>query len=86
MFAGFGTGGIPGSGSDRSATGLATRQLSAALEAEGTGASRPALEWSVRVGTGVAGCDVGQKVVAPTAIRAATAKDTPPNHILRRAR
>src|ERR1700733_8579921 len=86
MFAGFGTGGIPGSGSDRSATGLATRQVSAALGAERTGAACPALEWSVRVGAGTAGCDVGHKIITPAPIAATTATDTPPNHTVRRAR
>src|SRR5580658_5212829 len=84
MFAGFGTGGIPGSGSDRSATGLATGQVSGALEAERTGAALPALEWGVRAGAGTAGCDVGQKIIAPAAITAATAADAPPNHAVRR--
>src|SRR5580698_6283940 len=86
MFAGFGTGGIPGSGSDRSAIGLATRQISGALEAERTGASRPALEWSVRAGAVTAGCDVGQKIITPAAITVTTATDTLPNHTARRAR
>src|ERR1700722_17307198 len=86
MFAGFGTGGIPGSGSDRSATGLATCQVSGGLEAERTGAARPALEWGGRTGGGTAGCEVGRKIITPTAIRATTAKDTPPNHTVRRAR
>jgi hypothetical protein len=86
MFAGFGTGGIPGSGSDRSATGLATCQVSGALEAERTGAALPALEWGVRAGAVAAGCDVGQKITTPVAITAATATDTPPNHTVRRDR
>src|SRR5580658_6910738 len=86
MFAGFGTGGIPGSGSDRSATGLATGQVSGALEAERTGAALPALEWGVRAGAVAAGCDVGQKITTPVAITAATATDAPPNHVVRRAR
>src|SRR5580658_1765477 len=86
MFAEFGTGGIPGSGSDRSATGLATRQVSAALEAERTGAAAPALAWGFRMGGGTARCDVGQKFVTPAAIATATATDTPPNHTRRRAR
>ena len=56
MFAGSGTGGIPGRGSDRSATGLATGQVAAVLEeAERTGEPRPALEWSVRIGAGRTG-------------------------------
>src|SRR5579859_219405 len=87
MFAGSGTGGIPGRGSDRSATGLATGQVAAVLEeAERTGEPRPALEWSVRIGAGRTGCDGGQKIITPPAITAATATDAPPNHTLRRAR
>src|ERR1700733_10104653 len=86
MFAGFGTGGIPGSGSDRSATGLATGQVSGALEAERTGAALLALEWGVRAGAGTGGCDVGQKTSTPAAITAATATDPPPNHTVRRDR
>src|SRR5579864_7266136 len=86
MFAESGTGGIPGSGSDRSAIGLATGQVSAALEAERTGAARPALAWGFRIGGDTAGCDAGQKIITPAAIATATATDTPPNHTLRRAR
>src|ERR1700722_1755461 len=86
MFAGFGTGGIPGSGSDRSATGLATCQVSGVLEAERTGAARPALDWGVRTDGGTVGCEVGRKIITPTAITATTATDTPPNHTVRRAR
>src|SRR5271156_6091034 len=86
MFAEFGTGGIPGSGSDRSATGLATGQVSAALEAERTGAARPALARGFRGGGGTARCDIGRKIITPAAIATATATDTPPNHTLRRAR
>jgi hypothetical protein len=86
MFAEFGTGGIPGSGSDRSATGLATCQLSAALGAERTGASLPALGWSARAGAGTAECDVGHKIITPPAITATTATATPPDRTLRRAR
>src|SRR5579872_4225 len=87
MFAGSGTGGIPGSGSARSVTGLATGQVAAVLdEAERTGEPWPALEWPVRIGAGRTGCDVGQKIITPPAIAAATATDAPPNHIRRRAR
>src|SRR5579863_5362477 len=86
MFAGSGTGGIPGSGSERSAIGLATGQVSAALEAERTGAARPALAWGFRIGRDTGGCDVGQKIITPAATAPATTTDTPPNHALRRAR
>src|SRR5580692_10190643 len=86
MFAGSGTAGIPGSGSDRSATGLATRQVSGGLEAERTGATRPALEWGFPADGDTAGCELGQKIITPTANTATTATDTPPNHTARRAR
>src|SRR5580692_5547329 len=86
MFAGFGTGGIPGSGSDRSAIGLATRQLAAVLEAERTGEACPALGCGVRAGAVAAECGAGRMMIKPSAITAATATDTPPSHTMRLAR
>src|SRR3984885_11644097 len=85
MFAGSGTGGIPGSGSDRSATGLATGQVSGVLEAERTGAACPALDWDFRIDGGTVECEVGRKMITLIAITATTATDTPPNHTVRRA-
>src|SRR5579863_8513044 len=85
MFAGSGTGGIPGSGSERSAIGLATCQASAGFEAERTGAARAALAWGVR-GADTAGRVVGRKIVTPTTITATMATTTAPNHTVRHAR
>ena len=90
MFAGFATGGIPGSGTDRSAIGPATGQvaagLGAGLEAERTGETRTALDCDAWVGAGAAECEAGRKITAASATTATTATDTPPNHTRRLAR
>src|SRR5690348_4758591 len=83
MFAGSGTGGIPGSGTDRSATGPATGQVTAVLDAERTGDSRTVLGCGVRVGADAGVCEAGRKITTPTAT---TAIDTPQNHTRRLAR
>src|SRR6185312_4622588 len=83
MFAGSGTGGIPGSGTDRSATGPATGQVTAVLDAERTGDSRTELGWGVRVGADAGVCEAGWKITTPTTT---AATDTPQNHTRRLAR
>src|ERR1700677_1981595 len=86
MFAGFATGGIPASGSDRSAIGPATCQVTAALDGEGPGETRPALARGALDDAGSAECDVGRKIITLAAITATTATDTAPNHTRRLAR
>src|SRR5258708_28295797 len=83
MFAGSGTGGIPGSGTDRSATGPATGQVTAVLDAERAGESRTELGWGVRAGADAGVCEAGRKSSTPTAT---AATDTPQNHTRRLAR
>src|SRR5580692_11708111 len=84
MFAGLATGGIPGSGSDRSAIGLATGQVAAALDdAERVGDTRPALARGVLAGADPAACGAGRKIITLAAITATTARDAPPNHTRR---
>src|SRR6185295_7544562 len=88
MFAGSGTGGIPGRGTDRSATGPATGQVTAVLDAERAGDSRTVLGCGVRAGAdaGVCeagGCEADRKISTPTAT---AAMDTPQNHTRRLAR
>src|SRR5690349_22856092 len=87
MFAGSVTGGIPGSGTDRSATGPATGQVTAGLDTERADDSRTVLGCGVGVGVG-AGAGAGvreadRKITTPTAT---TAADTPQNHARRLAR
>src|SRR5215467_7892627 len=78
MLAGFATGGIPGRGSERSATGLATCQVAAVSDAERGGVARTALDGGAWVGADTAGCDAGWKTVTPitTAATKATAATT----------
>src|SRR6185437_7414436 len=83
MLAGFATGGIPGRGTDRSATGLATCQVAAVSEAERVGVARTAFDGGAWVGTGVTGCDAGRKTVTPIATAATKATVTPPDHARR---
>src|SRR5690349_19746728 len=83
MFAGSVTGGIPGSGSDRSATGPATGQVTAALDAERAGESRTVLGCGVGAGAGAGVCEAGRKITRPTAT---TVSDTPQVHARRLAR
>ena len=83
MFAGSGTGGIPGSGTDRSATGPATGQVTAVLDAERAGEARTELGWGVRAGADAGVCEAGRKSSTPTAT---AATDTPQNHTRRLAR
>src|SRR6188472_1736829 len=83
MFAGSGTGGIPGSGTDRSATGPATGQVTAAGDAERAGESRTELGCGVGAGADAGVCEAGRKITAPTTT---TAIDTPQNHARRLAR
>src|SRR5437762_1995733 len=83
MFAGSVTGGIPGSGTDRSATGPATGQVTAVLDAERAGDSRTELGCGVLAGAGAGVCEAGRKITTPTAT---TAADTPENHIRRLVR
>jgi hypothetical protein len=80
MFAGSGTGGIPGSGTDRSATGPATGQVTAVLDAERAGDSRTELGSGVRAGADAGVCEAGRKITTPTTT---TAIDTPQNHARR---
>ena len=75
----------PVAATDRSATGLATCQVSAdGGRTDRRGGRR------TRVGRpgrrGYRGVRLGRKIITPTAIAATTATDTPPNHIMRRAR
>src|ERR1700749_4978551 len=77
MFAGSATGGIPGSGTDRSATGPATGQVTAVLGAERAGESRTVLGCGVRGGAGAGVCEADRKITTPTAT---TAADTPQSH------
>src|SRR5581483_5294252 len=86
MFAGLATGGIPGRGTDRSATGLATCQVAAALDAERVGVARIACVGGAWVGAGTAWCDAGRKTVTPIATTATRAAATPPDHARRLAR
>src|SRR5205809_4086627 len=83
MFAGSATGGIPASGTDKSATGPATCQVTAGSDAERTGDARPAFGWGTLGGAESGECDAGRKIT--TAAAATTATDTPPNHTRRRA-
>src|SRR5512146_3219884 len=83
MFAGFATGGIPGSGSDRSATGPATGQVTAVIDAERAGEARTELGWGVGAGADAGVCEAGRKISTPTAT---AATDTPQNHTTRLAR
>jgi hypothetical protein len=83
MFAGSGTGGIPGSGTDRSATGPATGQVTAVVDAERAGDSRTELGCGVRAGADAGVCEAGRKMITPTATAAI---DTPQNHTKRLAR
>src|SRR6266700_1672537 len=78
MFAGSATGGIPGSGSDGSATG----QVTVVLDAERAGEARTELGWGVRAGADAGVCEAGRKIITPTAT---TATDTPQNHTRRLA-
>src|SRR5215470_12320414 len=82
MFAGSGTGGIPGSGTDRSATGPATGQVTAVLDAERAGDSRTVLGCGVGAGAGAGVCEAGRKITTPTAT---TAADAPQIHTRRLA-
>src|SRR5438093_5362274 len=81
MFAGSGTGGIPGSATDRSATGPATGQVTAVLDAERAGDSRTELGWGVGARADAGVCEAGRKITTPTA----TTTDTPQNHTRRLA-
>src|SRR6185437_13927647 len=83
MFAGSGTGGIPGSGTDRSATGPATGQVTAVLDAERAGDSRTELGCGVRAGADAGVCEVDWKITTPTTT---TAIAPPQNHTRRFAR
>src|SRR4029079_4866248 len=74
MFAGSGTGGIPGSGTDRSATGPATGQVTAGLDTERAGDSRTVLGCGVGAGADTRVCESGRKITRPTAT---TVSDTP---------
>src|SRR5437763_15388213 len=77
MFAGSGTGGIPGNGTERSATGPATGQVTAVLDAERAGDSRTELGCGGRAGAGAGVCAAGRKMITPTTT---TGSDTPQNH------
>src|SRR5579859_8103796 len=83
MFAGLATGGIPGRGSDRSATGLATCQVEAACDAERAGVARTAFDGVARVGADTAGCDAGRKTVTPITTAATSATAATPDHTRR---
>src|SRR5690348_4386139 len=83
MFAGSVTGGIPGSGTDRSATGPATGQVTAVLDAERAGDSRTVLGCGVGAGARAGVREAGRKITTPTTT---TAADTPDNHTRRLAR
>src|SRR6185437_8589693 len=91
MFAGSVTGGIPGSGTDRSVTGLSTRQRTAAAEA---GADCDAGGEAVAVGVAVAATGRGacaragrlvpargRETTVMTATTAMTARQAQPNQI-----
>src|SRR5690348_16499775 len=85
MFAGSVTGGIPGSGTDRSATGPATGQVTAGLDTERAGDSRTVLGCGVGVGAG-AGAGVreaGRKITAKTTTTVAMVTSTQPNQVRR---
>src|SRR3954451_20112022 len=83
MFAGSATGGIPGSGTDRSATGPATGQVMTVLDAERAGESRTELGCGVRAGAGAGVCEADRKITTPTVT---AASDTPQNHTRRISR
>src|ERR1700761_3505912 len=92
MLAGFATGGIPGSASDRSATGPATDQAEAAFDDErlgdalavpsaaSVGEALPAPALVARGVAVLAGCgDPDPKISSPATTSAATAAGTPNN-------
>src|SRR6478735_1845354 len=83
MFAGSGTGGIPGSGTDRSATGPATGQVTAGLDTERAGDSRTVLGCGVGAGADTGVRESGRKMTRPTAT---TVSDTPQVNARRLAR
>src|SRR5689334_1188300 len=85
MLAGFATGGIPGRGSDRSATGLATCQVAAASDAERVGVARTAFDGGAWVGADTAGWDAGRETVTPITTAATRATAATPDHTRRLA-
>src|SRR5207344_843643 len=66
-----------------SATGPATGQVTAVLDAERAGEARTEPGWGVRAGADAAVCEAGRKSSTPTAT---AATDTPQNHTRRLAR
>src|SRR5579864_2284874 len=89
MFAGSVTGGIPGSGTDRSATGLATGQLAVGCDAGG-GVTECRAGAAVRCGAG-AGAGLSRpaparRATVTTAARATTATARPASQGQRPAR
>src|SRR5215470_13987270 len=83
MFAGSGTGGIPGSGTDRSATGPATGQVTAAGDAERADESRTVLGCGAAAGAGAGGCEAGRTATAKTTTTATMATSTQPSQVMR---
>src|SRR5580704_12049210 len=86
MLAGSVTGGIPGSGVDRSAIGLSTCHVAGGDDTRRTGEERTVARSGGRVDAEWRLSEVGRKTTANTATTAVTVRNTPPSQARRRVR
>src|SRR5580704_987300 len=86
MLAGSVTGGIPGSGVDRSAIGLSTCHVAGGDDTGRTGEERAVARSGGRVDAEWRLSEVGRKTTANTATTAVTVRNTPPSQARRRVR